>query len=241
MWHQSDLQNSRGGAINHIGSGINHCVEDIFCHRCPLTITLCKTLTPPPPPHPIHPPFPPSLHQPPKRPPIGLERKKEERDVLSTTHLKCRLKFIESPACQPSEMLFSRENWRQWRHCFWRLTSRPLSFYFTAFAPQRHHYDHCQFYFRTATIGTGMRARKGEEEENGVPDLLDDRHSGDPINITSDANTKSAWGTSLQGQLPSVQRQAGTVAVVFTVGLNLPLSDSSTTLQPSTGKLQSSR
>lgn len=37
-----------------------------------------------------------------------------------------------------------------------------------------------------------MRARKGEEEENGVPDLLDDRHSGDPINITSDANTKSA-------------------------------------------------
>ena len=41
-----------------------------------------------------------------------------------------------------------------------------------------------------ATIGTGMRARKGEE--NGVPDLLDDRHSGDPINITSDANTKSA-------------------------------------------------
>ncbi len=46
MWHQSDLQNSRGGAINHIGSGINHCVEDIFCHRCPLTITLCKTLAP---------------------------------------------------------------------------------------------------------------------------------------------------------------------------------------------------
>lgn len=40
MWHQSDLQNSRGGAINHSGSGINHCAEDIFCHRCPLTITL---------------------------------------------------------------------------------------------------------------------------------------------------------------------------------------------------------
>lgn len=50
MWHQSDLQNSRGGAINHIGSGINHCVEDILCHRCPLTITLRKNARPPPPP-----------------------------------------------------------------------------------------------------------------------------------------------------------------------------------------------
>lgn len=46
MRHQSDLQNSRGGAINHIGSGINHYVEDIFCHRCPLTITLHKMLSP---------------------------------------------------------------------------------------------------------------------------------------------------------------------------------------------------
>lgn len=44
MWHQSDLQNNCGGAINQIGSGINHCAEDIFCHRCPLTITLRKTL-----------------------------------------------------------------------------------------------------------------------------------------------------------------------------------------------------
>lgn len=34
------------GAINHIGPEINHCVEDIFCHCCPLTITLHKTLTP---------------------------------------------------------------------------------------------------------------------------------------------------------------------------------------------------
>lgn len=39
MWHQSDLQNRRGGAINHIGFGINQCVEDIFQHCCPLTRT----------------------------------------------------------------------------------------------------------------------------------------------------------------------------------------------------------
>lgn len=74
-----------------------------------------------------------------------------------------------------------------------------------------------------------MRARKSEEEEeeeNGALDLLDDRHSGDPINITLDANTEPACGTSLQGQLPSVQRRADTVAVVFAVKLNLPLSRS---------------
>lgn len=115
MRHQSDLQNSRGGAINHIGSGINHYVEDIFCHRCPLTITLHKTLSLSLPP-PIHPSFPSSLHQPPKRPAIGLERKRKERDVLSTTSLKCKLKFIEMPERQPSERLSSREsNRRQWR------------------------------------------------------------------------------------------------------------------------------
>lgn len=106
------------------------------------------------------------------------------------------------------------------------------TFYFTALTPRRHHYDNCQFYFRMPTIGTRARARKGEEEENGALDLLDDRHSGDPINITLDANTKSAWGTSLQGQLPSVQRQAATVAVVFTVKHNRPLSNSAPTLQP---------
>lgn len=32
-------------------------------------------------------------------------------------------------------MLFSRENWRQWRHCFWRLTSRPLFFLFHSLRP----------------------------------------------------------------------------------------------------------
>lgn len=59
MWHESDLQNSRGGAINHIGSGINHCVEDIFCHRCPLTITLRKNPSALPPR--VHPTFFPSV------------------------------------------------------------------------------------------------------------------------------------------------------------------------------------
>lgn len=37
-----------------------------------------------------------------------------------------------------------------------------------------------------------MGARKGVEEEMGALDLLDGSHSGDPINITSNANTKSA-------------------------------------------------
>lgn len=45
MWHQSDLQNNCGGPINQIGSGINHCAEDILCHRCPLAITPSKMLT----------------------------------------------------------------------------------------------------------------------------------------------------------------------------------------------------
>lgn len=35
-------------------------------------------------------------------------------------------------------------------------------------------------------------ALEGVEEEKGALDLLDSKHSGDPINITSDANTKSA-------------------------------------------------
>ncbi|KAJ4924184.1 hypothetical protein JOQ06_000424, partial [Pogonophryne albipinna] len=42
------------------------------------------------------------------------------------------------------------------------------------------------------TIGTMVGARKGVEEEMGALDLLDGSHSGDPINITSNANTKSA-------------------------------------------------
>lgn len=45
MWHQSDLQNNCGGAINQIGSGINHCAEDIFYHCNSLTITFYKMLT----------------------------------------------------------------------------------------------------------------------------------------------------------------------------------------------------
>lgn len=131
MWHQSDLQNSRGGAINHIGSGINHCVEDIFCRRCPLTITLHKTLAP-------------TLlgrtllllhhsisHKSDHR---LVSRKREERDVLSTTHLKCRLKFIELPACQTSQMLFRSESKRQWRLCFFEINLK-TTFYFTAVTP----------------------------------------------------------------------------------------------------------
>lgn len=34
------------GAINHIGPGINHSIEDIFCHCCPLPITLHKKQPP---------------------------------------------------------------------------------------------------------------------------------------------------------------------------------------------------
>lgn len=113
MWHQSDLQNSRGGAINHIGSGINHCVEDIFCHRCPLTITLHKTLAP-------------SLlqshpsffflhrsisHQSERR---LVSRGRERRGRCPFRHsFKYEFEFIE-----PSEMLTSRENnRRRWGLC----------------------------------------------------------------------------------------------------------------------------
>ncbi|KAI9525818.1 hypothetical protein NQZ68_002366 [Dissostichus eleginoides] len=63
---------------------------------------------------------------------------------------------------------------------------------FTASTSWRQQYDNCQFYFKMLTIGTMVGARKGVEEEMGALDLLDGSHSGDPINITSNANTKSA-------------------------------------------------
>lgn len=61
-------------------------------------------------------------------------------------------------------------------------------FYFTYFTLQFDHYDNC-LYFKTK--GTRVSARKVEVEERHVLDLLDDRRSGDLINITLDANTKS--------------------------------------------------
>lgn len=165
MWHQSDLQNSRGGAINHIGSGINHCVEDIFCHRCSLTITLRKTLAPLPPPRPF---LFSSIAPSATRATTDWSQEEEEKKragVLSTTRLKCRLKFIESPVCQPSEMPFSRESRRQWRHCF-EINLKTSSFISQPSPPslELHLYDNCQFYFRIPTIGTRLRARNGEEE-----------------------------------------------------------------------------
>lgn len=78
-------------------------------------------------------------------------------------------------------MLFRQ---RRRRCCFWDVHS-PL-------APWRHHYDNRQFYIRILTIGTRVRATGGEGRR-GALDLLDDRHSGDPINVTLDANTMSAW------------------------------------------------
>lgn len=104
MWHQSDLQNSRGGAINHIGSGINHCVEDIFCHRCPLTITLCKTLARS---------LSPSIHSsiaPSATIAIGLLRKKEKGCPFHHS-FKMQVK-VYRVAC----VLSTQIERRQWRH-----------------------------------------------------------------------------------------------------------------------------
>lgn len=63
-----------------------------------------------------------------------------------------------------------------------------MTFYYTAFTPRRCHYDNCQFYFAKVTIGTRVSATKGEQEETSVLDLLDHRHSGDPIIFALDAN-----------------------------------------------------
>lgn len=159
MWHQSDLQNSRGGAINHIGSGINHCVEDIFCHRCPLTITLFKMLALSL--LPIYPSFPPSLHQPTKRPPIGLERR-ERRERCPFRHsFKMQVK-VYGVACVPAmwNALYSREmSRRQWRLELLKLTPR-TTFHFTAFT------QHCTTFLITVTFPSGhwLRGRRWEQE-----------------------------------------------------------------------------
>ena len=73
-------------------------------------------------------------------------------------------------------------------------TSLKTTLNFTASTSWRQQYDNCQFYLKMLTIGTMVGARKGVEEEMGALDLLDGSHSGDPINITSNANSKSAWG-----------------------------------------------
>lgn len=90
MWQQSDLQNSHGGAINHIGPGINYCARDILSHCCPFTITLHNTLAPPS----LCTSFFSSIS------PMGTKvttywSREKRRAVLSTSHSKCRLKLIE--------------------------------------------------------------------------------------------------------------------------------------------------
>lgn len=80
------------GAINHIEPEINHCVEDIFCHCCPLTITLHKTLTPT-----THSSGLTSLfffstpHRPQKKLPIGLERTGEVSPVNQPFSIKVKV------------------------------------------------------------------------------------------------------------------------------------------------------
>lgn len=100
------------GAINHIGPGINHCVEDIFCHCCPLTITLHKKHPPPPHPHNTHTDRHTHAHillffhlS------IGYKRNhrlvsREWKNVHFSSHFKCRLKFIELYACKTPKILF---------------------------------------------------------------------------------------------------------------------------------------
>lgn len=221
MWHQSDLQNRRGGAINHIGSGINHCVEDIFCHRCPLTITLCKNACS----------LPPSLlptallflHSR-SDPPIGLERTPAQRDVLSPHSFEMQVK-VYGVACVPAirNALQRREKQTTMRTLFLRLASRPL-FISQPLTPRRHHYDNCHCSFSVLTIGTRVIARKVEEDERGALDLLYDRQwgSNQPSIECQHKVGVRIKALHFKGSCRRF-RDADLGAIVFTVDLNLPL------------------
>lgn len=166
MWHQSDLQNSRGGAINHIGSGINHCVEDIFCHRCPLTITLFKMLAPSL--LPFYPSFPPSLHQATKRPPIGLKRR-ERRERCPFRHsFKMQVK-VYGVACVPTmwNALQQRDEQKTVKTLAFEINSQDHFSFHSLHPAPCHLSDNCHFSFWMLTMGTVMRAREAGEGETG--------------------------------------------------------------------------